>query len=345
MLRKLDPGTLTHRDVEEIRHAGMSAAGLTKQLLVVSRKQVLQPQILDLNAIVTRMGEMLRRVIGEDIELATRLAAPLDRIYADLGQIEQIVLNLALNARDAMPRGGSLTIETANIDLNADWVALHPSGSEGPHVMLLIRDTGIGMDETAQAHIFEPFFTTKEAGRGTGLGLATVYGIVKQSGGSILVDSAPGQGTTFKIFLPRTQQAAVLTTDPLPSPRDLWGLETVLLIEDQPEVRAVILNTLARQVYKVLEAANGVEALSVVENHFGTVQLLLTDVVMPGMSGRDLAKRLLIGRPDLRVLYTSGYTDDTIAHHGVLEAGMSFIQKPFTPTELLVKVRSLLDAP
>ena len=193
VLRQLDPGTLIHRDVEEIRHAGMSAAALTAQLLVVSRKQVLQPQILDLNAIVTRMGELLRRVIGEDVELATRLAAPLDRISADLGQIEQIILNLALNARDAMPRGGSLTIETANMDLDADWVALHPGSSEGPHVMLLIRDTGIGMDETVQAHIFEPFFTTKEAGRGTGLGLATVYGIVKQSGGSILVDSAPGQ--------------------------------------------------------------------------------------------------------------------------------------------------------
>ena len=209
VLRQLEPGTLMHRDVEEIRHAGMSAAGLTAQLLVVSRKQVLQPQILDLNAIVTRMGEMLRRVIGEDIELATRLAAPLDRIYADPGQIEQIVLNLALNARDAMPRGGSLTIETANVDLNADWVALHPSGFEGPHVMLLIRDTGIGMDETVQAHIFEPFFTTKEAGRGTGLGLATVYGIVKQSGGSILVDSAPEHGTTVTILLPRTEQPGV----------------------------------------------------------------------------------------------------------------------------------------
>jgi two-component system, cell cycle sensor histidine kinase and response regulator CckA len=345
VLRRLDPETLIHRDVEEIRHAGMSAAALTAQLLVVSRKQVLQPQILDLNAIVTRMGELLRRVIGEDVELATRLAAPLDRISADLGQIEQIILNLALNARDAMPRGGSLTIETANMDSDADWVALHPSSSEGPHVMLLIRDTGIGMDETAQAHIFEPFFTTKEAGRGTGLGLATVYGIVKQSGGSILVDSAPGQGTTFRILLPRTEQSAVLTIDPQPSPRALWGLETVLLVEDQPEVRAVILNTLTRQGYKVLEAANAVEALLALENHVGAVQLLLTDVVLPGLSGRDLAKRLLIGRPDLRVLYISGYTDDTIAHHGVLEAGMSFLQKPFKPTELLVKVRNLLDAP
>ena len=191
----------------------MSAAGLTAQLLVVSRKQVLQPQIVDLNAIVTRMSALLRRVIGEHVQLETRLAAPLDRVFADVGQIEQIILNLALNARDAMPNGGTLTVETANVDVNADWLALHPGPSRGPHVMLLIDDSGIGMDETVQAHIFEPFFTTKEAEGGTGLGLATVYGIVKQSGGSILVDSAPEHGTTFKIFLPRTGRARCSTTD------------------------------------------------------------------------------------------------------------------------------------
>ena len=346
VLRQLTPGTLVHQDMEQVRHAGMSAAGLTAQLLVVSRKQVLQPRIVDLNAIVTRMSGLLRRVIGEGVQLETRLSEPLDRVFADVGQLEQIILNLALNARDAMPDGGSLTVETANVHASADWVALHPGPPpQGPHVMLLIDDTGIGMDETVQAHIFEPFFTTKEAAGGTGLGLATVYGIVTQTGGSIVVDSAPGHGTTFKIFLPSTEQGTVLTTDPAPPLEDVGGSETVLVVEDQREVRAVTLSALTRQGYKVLEAANGAEALSVLENYDGKVHLLLTDVVMPGMSGRDLAERLLVGRPDLRVLYTSGYIDGPIAHHGVLDAGMTFIQKPFTPTELLRKVRTLLDVP
>jgi two-component system cell cycle sensor histidine kinase/response regulator CckA len=272
------------------------------------------------------------------------LGTPLDRVLADPGQIEQIILNLVLNARDAMPHGGSLTIETANADLDARWVAQHPGALEGRHVMLVISDTGIGMDETVRAHLFEPFFTTKEPGKGTGLGLATVYGIVKQSGGSIFVDSEPEHGTTFRIFLPRTERSADLPNGPRPAPQSVGGTETILLVEDQAEVRAVIWNTLARHGYKVMGAANGAEALSILENYDGEVHLLLTDVVMPGMSGRDLAEQLVTRRPELRVLYTSGYTDDTIVHHGVLEAGMAFIQKPFTPNVLLQKIRALLVA-
>jgi two-component system cell cycle sensor histidine kinase/response regulator CckA len=344
VLQQLAPDTPVHSDVEEIRHAGASASALTRQLLAFSRKQILQPQILDLNGIVSRMNAMLRRLIGEDIELTTRLATPLDRIWADPGQIEQIILNLALNARDAMPYGGSLTVETANADLDAHWVAQHPDASEGRHVMLVLSDTGIGMDETVKAHLFEPFFTTKERGKGTGLGLATVYGIVKQSGGSIFVHSQPAHGTTFNIFLPRTERSVDLPNAPRPAPQSPGGTETILLVEDQPEVRAVTRDAMARHGDTVLEAANGAEAVSILKNHVGEVRLLLTDVVMPGMSGRDLAEQLVAGRPDLRVLYTSGYTDDAIVHHGVLEAGMAFIQKPFTPHELLQKIRDLLDA-
>jgi len=344
VLQQLAYGTPLHDDVEEIRHAGTSAAALTRQLVAFSRKQILQPQILDLNGIVSRMNALLRRLIGENIEVATRLAAGLDRVWADPGQIEQIIMNLALNSRDAMPHGGSLRIETANVNLDRHWVAEHPDASEGRHVMLVVSDTGTGMDETVQAHLFEPFFTTKERGKGTGLGLATVYGIVKQNDGSIFVDSEPERGTTFKIFLPRTEQTAEPPSPPPPAPYSLGGTETILIVEDQPEVRAVTRDTLARHGYTVLEAANGARALAILEDYDGDVHLLLTDVVMPGMSGRELAERLVTERPDMRVLYTSGYTDDTIVHHGVLEAGMAFIQKPFTPNALRQKIREVLDA-
>jgi len=345
VLRELAPEAPLRSDVEEIRHAGRSAAALTRQLLAFSRKQILQPQIVDLNDVVMRMNALLRRLIGEDIELRIRLGIPLDRVSVDPSQIEQIVLNLALNARDAMPQGGSLTVETANWELDAHWVAQHPDASEGRHVMLAISDTGVGMDRTVQTHLFEPFFTTKERGKGTGLGLATVYGIVKQSGGSIFVYSEPEHGTTFKIFLPRTEQAADLPEVARSRVEPVGGTETILLVEDQPEVRAVIRNALARHGYVVLDAAGGPEALAMLEKFDGEVHLLLTDVVMPGMSGRALADWLLVSRPSLRVLYTSGYTDDTIVHHGVLEAGIAFIQKPFTPSVLLKRVRDILDAP
>jgi two-component system cell cycle sensor histidine kinase/response regulator CckA len=343
VLQRLAPDTPLHRDVDEIRHAAKGAAALTRQLLAFSRRQILQPQVLDLNAIVSRMTALLRRLIGDDVELATRLALPLDPVWADPWQIEQILLNLALNARDAMPSGGRLTVETANAELDGPWVAHHPGASEGPHVVLAISDTGIGMDQAVQSHLFEPFFTTKEPGKGTGLGLATVYGIVKQSGGSIFVDSEPARGATFKIFLPRTEQSADLPKAPRPEPQLPGGTETILVVEDQPAVRAVIRDTLARHGYRVLEAANGAEALSILKKHDGEVHVLLTDVVMPGMSGRNLAEQLVTERPDLRVLYTSGYNDDMIVHD-VLEGGLAFIQKPFTPDVLLKHLRDLLDA-
>jgi PAS domain S-box-containing protein len=343
VLHQLEPGAPVRGDVEEIRHAGKSAAALTQQLLAFSRRQILQPQILDLNAIVTHMGELLRRLIGEDVELRTRLAEPLDRVCADAGQVEQIVMNLALNARDAMPQGGSLTVETANEELDARWVAQHPGASEGHHVMLAISDTGIGMDQEVQAHLFEPFFTTKEPGKGTGLGLATVYGIVKQSGGSIFVYSEPGHGTTIKIFLPRTQQAADPADGLRAAPPHRGGTETILLVEDQDAVRLVTRKILGHHGYTVLEAAGGAEALSLLEKHDGHVHLLLTDVIMPGLSGRDLAERLAAGRPHLRVLYTSGYTDDTVVLRRMLDAGVAFLQKPYTPDVLLGRVRDLLD--
>jgi PAS domain S-box-containing protein len=344
VLQQLAQGTPMHRDVEEIRRAGRSAGDLTRQLLAFSRKQILQPQILDLNGIVSRMNAMLRRLIGEDVELVTRLATPLDRVWADPWQIEQIILNLALNARDAMPYGGHLTVETANVDIDARWAAQRSGVSEGRHVMLAISDTGIGMDEIVRAHLFEPFFTTKERGKGTGLGLATVYGIVKQSGGAIVVSSEPEQGTTMKILLPRTDQSADLPDAPAPVTQSRGGDETILLVEDQLEVRAVTRDTLARHGYNVVEAANGAEALAILEQHHPAVHLLLTDVVMPGMSGRDLAQCLVTRRPDLRVLDTSGYADDTVVDHEGLEAGMAFIQKPFTPAALLKQIRDLLDS-
>jgi two-component system cell cycle sensor histidine kinase/response regulator CckA len=338
------PGTAAYKDLDEIRHAAGSAAGLTRQLLAFSRKQILQLQVLDLNGIVVRMNALLRRLIGEHITLRTRLGTPLDRVKADPGQIEQIIMNLALNARDAMPQGGTLTIETANVELDRQWVSRHADSSEGPHVLLSISDTGIGMEPAVQAHLFEPFFTTKERGSGTGLGLATVYGIVKQSGGSILVDSEPGRGSVFKIFLPRTEQLAE-SPGPVRSPALALGSETILLVEDQSEVRDVMRNTLARQGYAVMEASRGADALSLLKSHHGRVDVLLTDVVMPGMSGRDLAREALALRPDLRVVYISGYSEDTIVNNGILEVGSAFIQKPFTRQGLLQTIRDVLDGP
>jgi PAS domain S-box-containing protein len=339
-LRRDDP---VSRDIQEIRVAGKSAASLTRQLLAFSRKQILQPEVLDLNVIVSRLHGLLRRLIGEHIRLEWRLTRPLDRVSADPGQVEQVVLNLALNARDAMPRGGTLSIETANVELDAGHMSDHPGALPGKHVMLAISDTGTGMDPTVQEHVFEPFYTTKERGKGTGLGLATVYGIVKQSGGSILVDSEPGRGTTFKMFLPRTDPTAEVANVPPQTTRARGGDETILLVEDQPQVRAVARAALTRHGYTVLDASRGEEALQIEQGHRGSIHLLLTDVVMPGMSGRELARRLFGRRPALRVLYTSGYTDDAIVHHEVIDSGVAFIQKPFTPVGLLRKVRDVLD--
>ncbi len=342
-LNQLGADDPVSRDIQEIRVAGQSAASLTRQLLAFSRKQMLQPEVLDLNVVVTRLSGLLRRLIAEHIRLEWKPQIALNRVRADPGQIEQVILNLALNARDAMPRGGTLSIETANVELDAAYAADHPGATTGKHVMLAISDTGIGMDRAVQDHVFEPFYTTKEPGKGTGLGLATVYGIVKQSGGSIFVYSEPARGTTFKIFLPCSDLAAEVVPAQPHTARAFVGNETILLVEDQPEVRAVARAALTRHGYTVLEANQGEEALQIEQNHHERIHLLLTDVVMPAMSGRELAQRLLQRRPDVRVLYASGYTDDAILHHGVIESGVAFIQKPFSPTSLLRKVREVLE--
>jgi CheY-like chemotaxis protein len=343
VLNQLNTDDPVCRDIQEIRAAGKRAASLTRQLLAFSRRQILQPQVLDLNMIVSRMDGLLRRLIGEDVRLECRSEQSLDRVRADPGEIEQVILNLALNARDAMPQGGTLAIETANVELDRAYMSDHPDATAGRHVMLAISDTGIGMDDAAQTHLFEPYYTTKGPGKGTGLGLATVYGIVKQSGGSILVHSEPEHGTTFKVFLPRVEpvvEAAGVQPD---TPRALGGSETILLVEDQPEVRAVARAMLTRHGYTVLEASQGKEALEIEQDHHEEIHLLLTDVVMPAMSGHELARRLLQRRPHVRMLYTSGYTHDASVPHDVIESGVAFIEKPFTPADLLRKVREVLD--
>jgi CheY-like chemotaxis protein len=345
VLGTLGPDHPSSKDIAEVRHAGESAARLTRQLLAFSRRQILQPRVLDLNQIVERMDALVRRVIGEDVVFETRLSDTLKRVNADPGQIEQVLMNLAVNARDAMPDGGQLTIETADVDLDESYVSRHGGASPGPHVMLAMSDTGVGMNDETLRRVFEPFFTTKEAGKGTGLGLATVYGIVKQSHGSIWVYSEPGHGSTFKIYLPAIASQGSADTSDEETPRRLTGMETVLIVEDQAEVRGVIRTTLRRNGYTVLEATNGQEALALSRGHAGPIHLLFTDVVMPGLSGRRVAEILTAERRDMRVLYTSGYTDDAIVRHGVLEPGLAFLQKPYTSSAMLRKLRSTLDTP
>src|SRR5216110_240952 len=331
-------------DVDEIRRSADRAAGLTRQLLAFSRQQVLQPKVVDLNALVLDMDKLLRRLIGEDVELATVLDPTLGRVTADPGQLEQVIVNLAVNARDAMPQGGKLTLETRNIDLDSSYTLEHSLVKPGPYVQLTVSDSGIGMDEETQAHAFEPFFTTKPRGQGTGLGLAMVYGTVKQSGGFIWVYSEPGHGATFKIYLPRVDAPVEAATLPAPTVQPARGSETVLLAEDEPAVRAIAQQALERHGYTVLAAPSGAAALALAAQHAATIDLLLTDVVMPGMSGRDLADRLTAQRPGIRVLYISGYTDNAIVRHGMLEPGLAYLQKPFRPHALVRKVREVLDA-
>jgi PAS domain S-box-containing protein len=333
--------------VQKIWKAAESAASLTRQLLAFSRRQVLQPQLIDLNAIVEHIGSLIERLIGEEILFETRLTQPLALVSADPSQIEQVVMNLAVNARDAMPGGGRLTIETANVDLDEHFVGQHRGAAVGPHVMLAVSDTGVGMDEAIQQRMFEPFFTTKERGKGTGLGLATIYGIVKQSGGSIWVYSEPGKGSCFKVYLPLAiaRPGGELEAEAEPSAAALRGSETILVVEDQPEVRAVTSEMLHAYGYTVLEASGGSEAIAMGRQHAGVIHALLTDVVMPEMSGREVAARLKADRPDLRVVYTSGYTDNAIVHHGVLDSGLAFLQKPFASTLLAKKIREVLDGP
>ena len=344
LLGDLKPADPMRACVEEIHKAGARAAGLTKQLLMLSRQQVVAPRVIELHEVLASMDKMLQRILGEDVELVSvPPKAPAGRIKADPSHIEQVILNLVVNARDAMPTGGKLTIETANVVLDQDYALSHLPAKAGPHVMLAVSDTGIGMDRETQARIFEPFFTTKEVGRGTGLGLSTVFGIVQQSGGHIWVYSEPGKGTTFKVYLPRVD-ADLDVARPMAAPATLRGTETILLVEDEEQVRAIVLNILRRQGYRVLEARNAGEALLHSEGHGGTIDLLLSDVVMPQMSGPALAKRLAGARPDMKVLCMSGYTDDSIVRHGVLESGVAFLQKPVTPASLATKVREVLDA-
>jgi signal transduction histidine kinase len=330
--------------LQEIKKAARHAASLTRQLLAFSRKQVLQPKVLELNSIVPEIERMLRRVIGEDIELRTTLQPDLGKIEADPGQVEQVIMNLAVNARDAMPAGGKLTIETADVYLDETYTRHHVGSVPGPYVMLAISDTGAGMDEETQSRIFEPFFTTKPLHKGTGLGLSTVYGIVKQSGGNIWVYSEVGRGTTFKIYLPRTDKGLDAYKQTELDANLLRGNETVLLVEDADSLRKLAREVLETNGYTVLEAASGLEALRICGQSGIPIHLLLTDVVMPEMSGRELANQLAPLHPQMRVLYMSGYTDDTIVHHGVLEPGINFIQKPFTPDQLATRVREVLNA-
>jgi PAS domain S-box-containing protein len=332
-------------DLEEIRKAASGAATLTRQLLAFSRQQVLEPRVLDLNAVVTAAGKMLKRLIGEDVELATALAPDLDAIKADPGQLEQVIMNLAVNARDAMPMGGKLTIETANIELNGAYTQEHSVVTAGSYVLLAVSDTGLGMDELTRSRIFEPFFTTKEKGKGTGLGLATVYGIVKQSEGFVWVYSELGHGTTFKVYFPRVEERVDTAAPAGTAPGSLHGTETVLVAEDAGGVRAVVWQVLKRHGYAVLAAADGQSALDLALGREAPIDLLVTDVIMPEMSGRQLADRLRERRPRLKVLFVSGYTDDAIVRHGILEPGIAFLQKPFTPEALARKVREVLDKP
>jgi PAS domain S-box-containing protein len=338
---RLNPQDLGH--VEEILKASDRAAALTRQLLAFSRRQILAPQVLDLNSIVANLEKMLRRLIGEDIALTTVKQSDLGRVKADPGQIEQVIINLAVNARDAMPQGGKLTIETANVKLDETYARSHAGITPGPHVMLAVSDTGLGMDPETLGSIFEPFFTTKEKGKGTGLGLATVYGIVKQSAGSIWVYSEPGQGTTCKIYFPCIEEP-MPEAEPARVRAELAkGSETILVVEDEEGVRSLVCETLKSKGYNVLDARGPSEALTIVEHYVEPIHMLLTDVVMPQMSGKELAKRLSTVRPGAKVLYMSGYTDDAIVRHGVLEAGTFFLQKPFVPSILLRKVREVLD--
>ena len=341
-------GRLHHEDpmrkeIEEIERAGQRAAGLTNQLLAFSRRQVLQLQELDLNVVVSDLGKMLQRLIGEDIELATSLDPDIGFVKADRGQIAQIVVNLAVNSRDAMPAGGKLTIETANVDLDESYTKEHVEVPPGQYVMLAISDTGSGIDKETQERVFEPFFTTKEQGKGTGLGLSTVYGIVKQSGGHIQLYSEPGTGTVFKVYLPQIRRTANRPEPSSSKAKSPQGVETILLVEDEDLVRQLARVVLESNGYTVLEAASGDETRLICERYEGPIQLLLTDVVMPGGSGREVAQSVSVLRPEMKVLFMSGYTDDAIVSHGVLTANSVFLQKPFTVDALLHMVREVLD--
>ncbi|HKQ62237.1 MAG TPA: PAS domain S-box protein [Candidatus Polarisedimenticolaceae bacterium] len=340
LLSQLPAEGRSREHVRQIGQASERAAALTRQLLAFSRKQVVEPKVLSLNAVVSDLEKMLGRLIGEDVRLTTVLDPAAGRVRMDPGQMEQIVLNLVVNSRDAMPQGGALTLETANVELDRQ---VEPDVEPGRYVLLAVSDTGCGIDAETLSHIFEPFFTTKGLGKGTGLGLATVYGIVQQGGGHIAVASEPGRGTTFRIYLPRVEEPAATTERPAGAAATLSGKETVILAEDEDGLRTLTRHVLQSCGYTVLEATGGSEALQLCQNHAGPIELLVTDVVMPEMSGRQLAERLQAARPGIKVLYLSGYTEDAMLRHGVQRAEAAFLQKPFTPGALARKVREVLD--
>ncbi len=344
---RLQPEDPLRASADEILKAGERAASLTRQLLAFSRQQVLDPKVIDLNGAVADAEKLLRRLIGEDVELRTSLARDLGRVKADLGQFEQVIMNLAVNARDAMPQGGKLTISTENFVMDQMFVRRYPYPVQpGPYILLTVADTGVGMDSETKARAFEPFFTTKEKGKGTGLGLSTVYGVVKQSGGYIDIESAPGAGTAFKIYLPRVDQEIDTKRQSLAAPgRMAAGRETVLLVEDEDSLRKLTRATLEQGGYTVLEAKDGAEALETSRRHAGSIDLLLTDIVMPGMGGHALAEELTRRRPEIRVVYMSGYTGQRVGSQGPIEPGSDFLPKPFTREVLTRKIRGALDRP
>jgi nitrogen-specific signal transduction histidine kinase/CheY-like chemotaxis protein len=342
LLADLPAGSDLRPDVEEVAKAADRAGALTRQLLTISRDQVVQAEVLDLNAVIVNVEQMLRRLIGEDVQLETALAPELEEVRVDPGQVEQVLLNLAANARDAMPRGGKLTIETASVELDDSYAQSHNGVQPGCYVLLAVSDTGTGIDGSVLPHIFEPFFTTKRQGQGTGLGLSIVYSIVHQSGGHIWVYSEPGKGTTFKIYLPVTErEETVPWPAPVSAPSE-QGAGVILLVEDQEAVRAMLTKALAARGYTLLEAADGEEAIRLVAGRQGLIDLLITDVVMPVMSGREVAERLAAERPGMKVLFISGFADRAIVHHGMLSPGINYLQKPFPLSELTRKVEEIL---
>ena len=342
VLESTSPEDPRYEDVREIERAAARAAELTYQLLAFSRKQVLQPRSLDLNAALAQIMRMLTRLVGEHIEVTVLPESALGPVRVDAAQLEQVIVNLVVNARDAMPDGGRLTIETQNVTLETGSTSQHIGSPPGAYVLIAFTDTGIGMDPAIQKRIFEPFFTTKERGKGTGLGLATVYGIVKQSGGSLSVYSEPGRGSTFKVYLPRVAEPIPENGETAGQPVSTTGTGTVLIVEDEAAVRLLAMRSLVRRGYATLVARDGEEALRASEQHPGPIHLLLTDVVLPGTSGTKLAASLAATRPELRVLYMSGFTESAVMHHGVLDPGTEFIQKPFSPQALGLKVQEVL---
>ncbi len=343
MSERLPSGDPLVPKVEQIRKAAQRAAALTRQLLAFSRKQMIEPRVLDFNALLADLDKMLRRVIGEDVEMVMVSGASLGAIKADPGQMEQIVMNLIVNARDAMPQGGCLTLETSNCDLDEAFVRRHAGARAGRYMMLQVSDTGTGMDTEVLSHIFEPFFTTKEKGKGTGLGLATVYGIVKQNEGYITVESERDKGTSFRIYLPRVAEAAeaVRVRENAVAPR---GTETILVVEDEEAVRHVVREALRGFGYNVIDTGDPEECVRIAASHAGAIHLLVTDVIMPKMSGRDVADKIMAQRQDVKVLFMSGYTDNAIVQRGIVDSGLSFIQKPFALISLARKVRDVLDS-